>query len=178
MIRAIAIALAKTTSIKVENYDPSMSILELLASWASANYSTWQIHRYYGKNHTQGYAPMYESYLSPNCQRVINSSECYITVEAERETTDPADQFDDPSEVKRIKQAIANDYLWDWCVVRVRLELAYSYISSVQYIGCCSYEHRQDFIHDSGYYSDMVNECLADINEQWQAQQTEEIAAA
>ena len=51
---------------------------------------------------------------------------------------------------------------WAWCCVRVECE--YEGLTADTYLGCCSYDGESDFVENSGYYDDMVQECLDAIN--------------
>lgn len=50
---------------------------------------------------------------------------------------------------------------WGWCTARVTVTIGGR--SAVDYLGQCSYESEQDFVSNSGYFMDMVNNCLASI---------------
>jgi hypothetical protein len=59
-----------------------------------------------------------------------------------------------------------NAYAWFCAKVTARVETEhYVFTSEPQYLGCCSYESRADFIDDggSGYYSDLCAEALGSL---------------
>lgn len=102
--------------------------------------------------------------------RTILLSDCTIEVIAETEQCTPVGQFDsgDPELDRETEQtifdAINSGDVWGWCTVEVKL--TYKHITASDYLGCCSYKNEQDFITDSGYYEDMVQTCLAELNQQ------------
>lgn len=53
--------------------------------------------------------------------------------------------------------------VWAWASVEVRA--TYKGLTASTYLGACCYADEQDFIND-GYYQDMVNEVVEDINNQ------------
>ena len=53
---------------------------------------------------------------------------------------------------------------WAWCSVCVKVTERNTGISRVDHLGCCSYADREDFIKNSGYYDDMVSNCLDELN--------------
>lgn len=56
--------------------------------------------------------------------------------------------------------------VWAWCSVRVE---AVFMVGTAAYkgeacLGCCSYQSEEDFTALGGYYDDLCNEALADLN--------------
>ena len=103
--------------------------------------------------------------LDSNLKKIDNVK-YHVLVDAVREAEDPKGCFDDESTIRKIKKAIRDEDLWAWCMVTVRVELDFSDIYSEQYLGCCSYEGQEDFVKNSGYYDDMLQEALDDIKKQ------------
>ncbi len=53
---------------------------------------------------------------------------------------------------------------WGWCTVHVIVSLKRNpEITGDAYLGCCSYSSRKDFIENSGYYDQMVDEATKDM---------------
>jgi hypothetical protein len=74
--------------------------------------------------------------------------------------------FDREVENKLIKRLEDGD-IWAWCSVEV--ECSYKGLTASEYLGGCSYKSEKDFIKNSGYYTDMVQTCLEDIQSQLEA---------
>jgi len=47
--------------------------------------------------------------------------------------------------------------IWAWCYVIIRAE--YCDLVEVETLGCCNYKDEADFITNSPYYGEMVEEC-------------------
>jgi len=54
---------------------------------------------------------------------------------------------------------------WNWCTVKVTAKVPMLEALGVQYLGCCSYKDKKDFIENSGYYEDMVMEAIAQLHD-------------
>lgn len=65
---------------------------------------------------------------------------------------------------KGIARMVGNYGLWGWCSVEVKV--SYKMLSESDYLGGCSYKSEKDFRANSGYYEDMVSECLERLNAQ------------
>ena len=52
---------------------------------------------------------------------------------------------------------------WAWCIVSVRVH--WETFEHTEYLGACSYRGKTDFVDRSGYYADMVDEGLAELNQ-------------
>lgn len=93
-----------------------------------------------------------------------------FTVEAEPELEDYTDHFDSGEpELDRDNEAwIAGQLrlgnVWAWCSVKVTAtwtdELGKEY-EGADWLGCCSYRSKRDFMQEGGYYTDMQNEAYA-----------------
>lgn len=90
--------------------------------------------------------------------------DCCITVECLPEdlpikgNASAIDEATDRQIVRKIKQELAAGNEWAWCCVRVTVE--YEDNAECEYLGCCNYKNRHDFIKNSGHYQDMVKECF------------------
>lgn len=51
---------------------------------------------------------------------------------------------------------------WGWCTVTVRVTTSDGVGEA--HLGLCSYLGPEDFVENSGYFSDLVREAMADIN--------------
>lgn len=65
------------------------------------------------------------------------------------------DSFDDVSIINSIKKELEDGNTWAWCTVKVTL--VFNDFELSEYLGGCSYDDKEDFIKNSGYYEDMVN---------------------
>lgn len=54
--------------------------------------------------------------------------------------------------------------IWAWRSIKVTAY--WNGLDGVDYLGGCSYESESDFIKNSGYYDDMCEAALADLNKQ------------
>jgi len=80
----------------------------------------------------------------------------------ENEDTDIAGQFED-EDVKWVQDQYnsGNEAAW-FCA---KIEVKYKGIEGTDYLGCCSYKSFKQFQSDgSGYYVDMINQCINQIN--------------
>lgn len=55
--------------------------------------------------------------------------------------------------------------IWAWCCVKVTVSYK-GLLSHDEYLGCCSYEDQADFIKNSGYYDDMVEAGISELQKQ------------
>ncbi len=53
---------------------------------------------------------------------------------------------------------------WAWCAIRVTVK--WNGLTGMDFLGCCSYRGKDDFIKNSGYYLDMVNSALDEVTAQ------------
>lgn len=72
------------------------------------------------------------------------------------------DEFARQCEDKIISDLEWNE--WAWCSVEVRG--TWNGLESSDYLGCCSYASEADFRENSGYFEDMQNEVLRQIQTQ------------
>lgn len=79
----------------------------------------------------------------------------------EVEAFDEEKMIEDHIKNHEISGKILGDLLtnsWAWCQIRVSAH--WHGIATCDYLHACSYKSKEDFIENSGYYDDMVNECI------------------
>jgi len=77
-----------------------------------------------------------------------------------------------------IKRQLRQGNEWAWCCAHIRVTYK-GILTGDDYLGCCSYKGSSDFVDSkfriespdgtvthAGYYDDMVDECLSQINAQ------------
>lgn len=52
---------------------------------------------------------------------------------------------------------------WAWCVAKVTAK--WGEFEASEYLGCCSYDSKEDFMSPGGYYDDMKAEALESLNQ-------------
>lgn len=57
--------------------------------------------------------------------------------------------------------------IWGWCCVK--LEVQWRGLTARTYLGAASYAGETDFVENSGFYEDMVNEALDALNREVEA---------
>ena len=63
-----------------------------------------------------------------------------------------------------VRSVMKKSRRWGWCCVHVIVSLKSNpEITGDAYLGACSYYSRKDFIENSGYYDQMVDDAIADI---------------
>lgn len=78
----------------------------------------------------------------------------------EHEPPEPC--FDDERNAQWAREQISRGNLWGWCQVKIRVTLPDPFGRSFSsYLGCCSYESKEDFMAPDGYYPHMVEEAKA-----------------
>lgn len=83
-----------------------------------------------------------------------------IVLSVAPETDDPRDHFDDDGETA---QAIA-DGRYEWFMARVEARRD-GVTLGTDYVGGCCYESACNFIDESGYYADMVDEAISEARD-------------
>ncbi len=68
----------------------------------------------------------------------------------------------DAEDVAKIRRDLENGNQWAWCAVEVVVN--FHGLTAIRGLGCCSYDSEQQF--KSGYYNDMVAECVDELNVQ------------
>lgn len=106
--------------------------------------------------------------------RKLTRKDVEIILEVEPEET-PVRGFysstDDPEADRRMEDEIIrrvnNGDYWAWCTVVVKAR--WGQFTGLAVLGCCSYEDEHDFKVEGGYYLDLVDEALDDLNEKLSA---------
>lgn len=65
-----------------------------------------------------------------------------------------------------IYERLKMDDIWAWTTVCVTG--AWEELTMHEYIGCCCYDSEEDFRNNSGYFEEMVDEILANLNKRIQ----------
>ena len=99
--------------------------------------------------------------------RPLTRDDVTITVEALPEDQHPDDCFalDDPEAQKKIVDEILEKAEWNewaWCCIKVTV--SWRGHSASDYLGACSYDSKEAFVAEDGYYSDMVDRALEELN--------------
>ena len=69
-----------------------------------------------------------------------------------------------PGFEEAVRAARKKSRRWGWCTVHVIVSLRSNpEITGDAYLGACSYYSRKDFIENSGYYDQMVDDATADM---------------
>lgn len=74
---------------------------------------------------------------------------------------DPKTDAEAEAEVRK-QLAAGNEWAW-FCA---HVVVTWHGLRAEQYLGCCSYHSEEDFKAPGGYYDDMIDGCLAEIQEQ------------
>ena len=97
----------------------------------------------------------------------LKLEDCVIKVEALQEDTAPEHHarvcgFSEDW-VKSVREMMAKNRIWGWCMVKVTVEHEdYPEITGSATLCGCSHRSKKDFINNSGYYEDLVNDALAE----------------
>lgn len=94
--------------------------------------------------------------------RPLTSTDVTISVTAEFETLDYRKEYE-KDVADGIAAAVKEHGLWGWCAVWVTVR--YKGFEADDCLGGCSYTDEEDF-KSCDYYTDMVNTCLSNLNEQ------------
>lgn len=98
-----------------------------------------------------------------------NSRGIEITVSAEPDDTpiegnaSAIDAETDAETEAEIKRQLDLGNIWAWAYVRVRVTYR-GVLSADAGIGSCSYKSEKDFRNDNGYYLQLVDECIDELN--------------
>ena len=71
---------------------------------------------------------------------------------------DAFDQKVEHSILSRLQQ----DDIWAWAMVTVTV--SWGPFSASDHLGCCSYADEEDFCQPGGYFDDMIDEALGELN--------------
>ncbi len=102
--------------------------------------------------------------------RKLTASEVTFTIECEPEDlpikgnamASGDNEFDAKVE-REIREALEGGNAWAWCSVKVTA--SWNQCLGYAYLGCCSYDSQKDFETEGGYYEDMKQEALNDLND-------------
>lgn len=95
--------------------------------------------------------------------RKIRQDEVTISIIPEDEDFTPNDGMYADGFAESVAEMVDEHGLWGWCSVNVQVEFAG--LTGNAYLGGCSYKGEDDF-KQCGYYEDMVNEAMQDLQSQ------------
>jgi hypothetical protein len=100
----------------------------------------------------------------------LTPTEVVFSLEVIREDQDlPSDEEWVTPELRRsIRQRLDSGDDWAWGIVGVFARSGN--LIGKSYLHGCSYQNKEDFIRNSGYYEDMKSEALADLNQKTEAE--------
>jgi hypothetical protein len=77
-----------------------------------------------------------------------------------------------------VREELEDGNEWAWCLLQVEVTDMDSENENVvsEYLGGCNYRSKRDFIANSGYYEDMVNECIARLEVKFMKESREEVS--
>jgi len=99
--------------------------------------------------------------------KTLSIQDVQIEIIVEDETFSAHEQLGEcmsKEEIDSLLDEARNVNVWKWCMVEVKG--TYKGLTASEYLGGCSYESEEDFKNDSGYYEDMVNAVISDLNKQ------------
>jgi hypothetical protein len=103
----------------------------------------------------------------------ITTDQVKITVRAEKEIESVEHVGKDcaPGFVEAVRAIQRKSRTYGWCtiVVTAKLRKGPKDVEGVAYLGACSYASRQDFINNSGYYPQMVEDAITDLQREYNA---------
>jgi hypothetical protein len=106
--------------------------------------------------------------------RRIAADRLEICVEAIEDDSSPEEAGEgNPGFAKTVREVMAkNCDEWNWCTARITVRIAGMYNSpfGVAYLGQCCYNNKQDFIDNSGYYEDKVEEATEEFHQKMEKQ--------
>lgn len=104
----------------------------------------------------------------------VTLADVKISVIVEDEDTDPETNYripgieinDDEVQafVEAVDEMVEEHGRWDWCQVEVRAE--FGPFKGSSHLGGCSYEGEEDFKKEGGYYEQMIEEAIRDLQQQ------------
>lgn len=71
------------------------------------------------------------------------------------------DEFDRQVENAILKRLYQDD-VWAWATMCVTAE--WESLKETEYLGCCCYDGEEDFRNNSGYFEEMVDQAVANLN--------------
>ena len=115
--------------------------------------------KYSSKNHARYYRLMPTQMLKYEQKLIDLGAE--ITFEVEDEDTQASDLIEDEKTLKWIEDSYENGNPYAWFCAKITVK--YKDFEATDYLGGCSYKNEKDF-KNGGYYWDMVNTCVKEIN--------------
>jgi hypothetical protein len=98
--------------------------------------------------------------------RALTEAEVEFTLEIEDDDSEFNFESDEPEKDeelrKELRSRLHNGDLWAWCTVKVTAK--WKDWKGVDYLGGCSYKDEADFRQDDGYFGDMKERALEDLN--------------
>jgi hypothetical protein len=98
----------------------------------------------------------------------LNVNEIEISIECLEEYESPHDSFSEcltKEEINDLWESSESNP-WKWCCVKVTASYTdptgRTY-SEDEYLGCCNYDSKEDFINNSGYFEDMKKEAIESL---------------
>ncbi len=74
------------------------------------------------------------------------------------------DNIQDKETEDHIVQQLETGNEWAWCIIKVTAK--WHNLESTTHLGGCSYKSEEDFTQEEGYYDDMVQEVIDNLNQQ------------
>lgn len=103
--------------------------------------------------------------------RKVTLDEVEIIVETREEDTSiegnvlaSGDAAVDQKAEQWVRDQVANGNEWAWCSVRV--SAVFQDFRGTDHLGCCSYKSEAEFRMPGGYFEDMVQNALEDLNQE------------
>lgn len=94
--------------------------------------------------------------------KFLSNPEVEVKFEALNE--DMAPDWDNEDDIKRIEREYNNGNFYAWFCAKVTVR--YKGFEADEYLGGCSYKSEKDFKENSGYYIDMIGQCVNQINKE------------
>lgn len=101
--------------------------------------------------------------------RPLTRDDVIITVEALPEDSSPEGHFStgDDERDRKICAEIREKAEWNswaWCCIKVTA--SWRGHSASDYLGGCCYDSKEEFVSEGGYYDDMVDRALEELNDE------------
>ena len=102
--------------------------------------------------------------------RPLRADEVTFTVEPQEEHVAPKDMLAsgddelDKKDCEEILRRLRQGDVWAWCSVKVTAH--WHGFDGSDHLGCCSYEDKKDFCQPGGYFDDMKERALDELNAQ------------
>lgn len=103
--------------------------------------------------------------------REIKREDCTITLKCEEEHLEiegnaqaSGDDAQDAAQEQWVRDQLDSGNAWAWCLAVVTVR--FKSLEATDSLGACSYHSEADFKQPGGYYDDMIDTCIATLNEQ------------